>query len=370
MKFTCSKNDLNEALRIVSKAIATKPQTPILSCIFIQTKGDELELQATNYELSFICHIPATIEESGSIALTGRYVLEVVTKMPGDTITFSMMDDDKTIHIQSGQSKFTLLSMNAAEFPQIEHLAGNIQFTLKDNVLRELIRKTIFACATDEGRPVFTGCALTIEGNRVTMAATNIHRLAVISKVFNQEIGSIQIIIPAKILAEVLHMPGGDIPTEVTLTCSYNQISFSTPSVYMASRLIEGQFPSFTNVIPHSFATNVQVDRAAFAAAIDRVALISRAGDYNVVKLQFSNGNIHLHSRNPEIGDADEDVPAEIDGPDLMIAFNANYLIDVMKSMQGDVCRIGLNKELSPAVLREPDDEDFLYVVTPVRTAH
>ena len=134
--------------------------------------------------------------------------------------------------------------------------------------------------------------------------------------------------------------------------------------------LAPSQHTAFPENWINSFATNVQVDRAAFAAAIDRVALISRAGDYNVVKLQFSNGNIHLHSRNPEIGDADEDVAAEIDGPDLMIAFNANYLIDVLKSMQGDVCRIGLNKELSPAVLREPDDEDFLYVVTPVRTAH
>lgn len=370
MKFTCTKNELANALRIVSKAIANKPQTPVLAGIYVRAENNQLELQATNYELGFVSRIQAEVETPGQIAIGGRYFLEVVNKMPGDTITISLDDDARTVHIQSEKVNFTLLSMNPAEFPVIRPLDGNLQFTIKDNVLRTLIKKTSFACSTDEGKPVFTGCSLVVDGTEVTMAASNMHRLSVMKETFDEPIGSIRIIIPAKILNEILHSASSDIPSDITITCSYNQISFVLDNLYMTSRLIEGTFPSYSRVIPNSFATHVQVDTAAFTAALDRVSLIARSDEYNVVKMDFRNKQVHLMARNPEVGDADEYVSAEIDGPDVQTAFNAQYFIDVMKALDSSVCRIGLNQELSPAAVREADNDKFIYVVTPVRTAH
>lgn len=370
MKITCNKNELTNALQIVARAVASKPQTPILSGIYLRAEGTTLELQATNYEIGLVARIEADIEEPGELTVGGRYFQEVVRKLPGENVKLTCTADEKIIHIESAMAKFTLLSMNAAEFPTIQPLEGNLDFAIKDNILRDLIKKTVFACSTDEARPVFTGCSLEVVENKVTMAATNTHRLSVKSETFDQSIGNIKVIIPSRILQELLHTMSSDIPTDVKISCSYNQISFSFDNLYMTSRLIEGQFPNYRGVIPPKFATHVKTDTAAFSAAVDRISLIARAGVYNTIKLEFAGDQIHITSNNPEIGNAEEYIPAEIDGPDIAIAFNAQYIIDVLKNIDSKTCRIGLNQPLSPASIQEEDDDSFVYIVTPVRTNH
>lgn len=370
MKLQCVKSELANALQIVSKAVATKPQTPILSGIYLKASEGVLELQATNYEIGIIARIDADIEEPGEIAISGRYFQDVVRSLPGDNVKLIFSREENILHINSNQANFTLVSMNAAEFPTVKELAGDLQFTIKDNVLRGLIKKTAFACATDDGRPVFTGCSLAISDTKVTMAATNTHRLAVKYETFDQNLGKMKIIIPSKTLSELLHNMTSEIPTDVNITCSYNRISFQFDNLFMTSRLIEGQFPDYNRVIPSSFETHVKLDTAAFAGAVDRVSLISRSGEYNIIKLEFAGGTLHITSNNPDIGKAEETIEAEIDGPDLTIAFNAQYIIDVLKTIETKVCRLDLGKPLTPIAMREENDESFIYIVTPVRTQH
>ena len=138
----------------------------------------------------------------------------------------------------------------------------------------------------------------------------------------------------------------------------------------MTSRLIEGAFPDYHRVIPPEFATVVKLATAEFSSAVDRVSLISRSGDYNIIKLEFANNQVHISSTNPDIGNAEEYIPAEIEGPELTIAFNAQYIMDVLKNVDSEDCQIKLNQPLSPAAIREADDENYTYIVTPVRTAH
>lgn len=370
MKITCNKNELNNALQIVTRAVANKPQTPILSGIFLRAENNTLELQATNYEIGLVARIEAEIEEPGELTTAGRYFQEVVRKLPGDNVSIAIAPDENIVHIQSNMAKFTLLSMNAAEFPVLKPLETDVSFSIKDNILRDLIKKTVFACSTDDSRPVFTGCSLEVTENKVTMAATNTHRLSVKSEMLNEDIGNIKVIIPSRILQELVHNMSSDIPTDVKIACTYNQISFSFDNLYMTSRLIEGQFPNYQGVIPPEFATHVTVDTAAFNAAVDRISLISRSGVYNIIKLDFAENQIHITSNNPEIGNAEEYIPAEIDGPDIAIAFNAQYIIDVLKIIDTKTCRIGLNQPLSPASIQEAESDSFVYVVTPVRTNH
>lgn len=370
MKISCSKTELINSLQFISKAVANKPQTPILAGIYLRAENGILELQATDYEISLVCKIPADIIEAGQITIAGRYFQEVIRKLPGDNVKIEFNNSENIVHIQSNLANFTLLSMNAADYPTITPIDGDIKFTIKDNVLRSLIKKTVFACATDESRPVFTGCYLEIAGTKVTMAATNTHRLAVKYETFDERIGNIKIIIPAKILQELLHNMTSEIPTDVTVTCNYSQISFAFENLYMSSRLIEGAFPDYNRVIPPDFTTTILVNTADFSAAVDRISLISRSGEYNIIKLDFSNSNVKISSNNPAIGNAEEYLPATIEGPDITIAFNAQYISDVLKNIDSPNCRIKLNSALSPAAIREESDTDFIYVVTPVRTNH
>lgn len=370
MKITCNKNELTNALQIVARAVASKPQTPILSGIYLRAEGTTLELQATNYEIGLVARIEAEIEEAGELTVGGRYFQEVVRKLPGENVKLACAADEKIVHIESAMAKFTLLSMNAAEFPTIQPLKGNLDFAIKDNILRDLIKKTVFACSNDEARPVFTGCSLEVTENKVTMAATNTHRLSVKSETFDQSIGNIKVIIPSRILQELLHNMSSDIPTDVKISCSYNQISFSFDNLYMTSRLIEGQFPNYRGVIPPEFATHVKTDTASFAAAVRPHLPYRESRCLQHDQARVAGDQIHITSNNPEIGNAEEYIPAEIDGPDIAIAFNAQYIIDVLKNIDSKTCRIGLNQPLSPASIQEEDDDSFVYIVTPVRTNH
>ena len=368
MKINCLKSELTGAVAIVSKAIAGKPQTPILSGIYLKAENGQLELQATNYEIGFISRIPAEIEEEGQVVVSGRYFQEMIRKLPADRIILTVNNDENTVHIQSGPANFTLLRMNPAEFPVIHRLEGTLSFTTKDNILRTLIRKTVFACSKDESRPVFTGCSLQFDHTKLTIAATNTHRLAVRTETFDTEIGQINVIVPGKFLNDLLHYMTSEIPTDVTVTCSLNQISFEFDNLYLTSRLIEGSFPNYQRVIPQNLPTSAVVDTQAFASAVDRVSLISRSGEYNIIRLQFADNQIHISSNNPEVGNAEESVQASIEGPELNIAFNALYINDALHVIESKQCRIGLDRPLSPVLIRDDGDPTFLYVATPVRT--
>ncbi|MDY2684743.1 MAG: DNA polymerase III subunit beta [Selenomonadaceae bacterium] len=368
MKLTCSKIDLIRALRIVGKGVAPKPETPILSGIYIQALDNHIELQATNYEIGFRYELVAEVEEIGQIAVSGRYFQEVINKLPGDIVTIYYAQSERIVHIESDHTQFTLLSMDPTEFPKLQPISGTLSFTIASNTLADLIKKTVFTCSTDDGRPVFTGCLLRVDGATISMVATNTHCLALKTSKTEQENGQIQIIIPSKILHEIKGIQTGSVPVPVKVTCSYNQISFETENLYVTSRLIEGQFPDYNRVIPPSFQTKVLVKTSALAAAVDRVSLISQSDDYNIIKMNFEDGHIQLTSNSPEIGEAREELQAQIDGPGIRIAFNAQYLKDVLKVIDSENCLLGLNQPLSPAGIREDGSDDFIYVVTPVRT--
>ena len=379
MHITLGKSDLISALQIVSKGLSTKPQTPILSGVYMTAKEGQLELQSTNYELGFIVTIPAEIHAVGTAVLPGKYLTEFARKLPAEEVSIDTKSSDGLAVIKSGSARFTLRTMETSDFPVLHRIEGTLQFTIKDRTLARLVKKSTFACLREEQRdrrPIFTGCQLEVEGKEVTFAATNVHRLAVKSELLEEDTGQIRIIIPAKFLEEITRTITGDVPTDIHVTCSYNQISMSTDSIYMTSRLIEGAFPDYRRVIPQeeNIRTRVILDAAVFASAVERASLIARTDQYNIVKLAFEKGLMRISSNSPEIGEAEETIPAEVTGDDVTIAFNASYLMDAVKSLDSDTFILSLQganaqgMNLSPITIREEVDPDYVYVVTPVRT--
>lgn len=369
MKISCAKNLLVHAVQTVQKAFAAKTTMPILTGIYLSASDNVLELQATDYEIGISCKINVQVYEPGAIVLSGRYFQELVRRLPGDTIEISSENVEKTIQITSNSSQFNLLSLPAEEFPVLKPLTSTNIMQVKDNILQDIIKKTVFACATDEARPIFTGGLLEIDGQDIRMVATNTHRLALKKDVLNTATNSVKMIVPAKILSELARLLVSDTPIDVTVYWHKNQVAFAFDEIYLIARLIEGQFPDYNKVIPPNFATTVLINSDNFFAAVERVSLLAREGEYNVVKLSFKNDEIVINSNNPDIGKACETVPATITGNELDIAFNAKYVTDILKNINSEQLIFSLNTPLSPACIRPADDESYTYIITPVRTS-
>lgn len=358
---------LNHAVQTVQKAIATKTPMPILTGIYLSAKDNKLELQATNYEIGISCTMDAIVEEPGDIVLSGRYFQELVRKLPGDNIEISSSLEDRTIQITSNQAQFNLLSLPAEEFPVLNSPTSDTILTVKDNILRELIKKTVFACANDESKPIFTGALLEIDQHNITMAATNTHRIAIKKDQIGHNVSTVKMIIPSKILNELARIMISDIPMDVTIYYQKNHVSFAFDNIYILSRLIEGNFPDYNKVIPPSFATLITINTDDFMDAVERVSLLARDTDYNIIKLAFKNDCVIITSNNPDVGKACETVPAIMQGNEIEIAFNAKYVTDILKNITSDKLIFSLNTPLSPASIKPIDDESYNYIITPVR---
>lgn len=369
MRIFCSKELLNQAVQSVQKAVATKAQLPILAGIYLYAYDDKLELQATDYEIGIKCTIDAKVDEPGTIVLAGRYFQEMVRKLPGDTIEIASSTEDRTIKVMANSAQFNLLSLPAEEFPVLKQLTSDNYMTVKDNVLKELIKKTVFACANDEARPIFTGGLLEFSSRDITMVATNTHRLALKKDRCEQSTNDIKMIVPAKILTELSRIMTSEIPVDIKIYWLKNQVAFEFENIYIISRLIEGQFPDYNKVIPPSFATTVNLQTKQFLDAVERVSLLARDSDYNVIKLSFKNNAVTITSNNPDIGKACEVVEAAIQGNEVDIAFNVKYISDILKNIDSDELYFSLNTPLSPASVKPVDDNDYIYIVTPVRTS-
>lgn len=373
MKISCDKEKLQHAVQIVQKAVSSKATLPILSGIFLSAEDNKLQLQATDYEIGICCTLDAQVDIAGKIVVSGRYFQELVKRLPGDIVEIAASDEDHTIKITAGASQFNLLSLPAIEFPALKSLfdktTGINSFTIKDNVLRELIKKTTFACSTEESRPIFTGALLELTEEDVRMVATNTHRLAFKkSAIESIKSNNLKIIIPSKILNELARLLTSELPIDVSVCWEKSKMAFSFENVYIESRLIEGQYPDYNRVIPPKFDTVSTINTALFMDAVERVSLMAKDGEYNIIKFQFNSNEVIITSNNPDIGKAYENIPAQTAGTEIAIAFNAKYVTDILKNIGSTELYFSLNTPLSPASITPINDNTYTYIITPVRT--
>lgn len=361
---------LQHAVQSVQKAVATKTPLPILTGIYLSASNNRLELQATDYEIAISCSIEANVEQPGKVVVSGRYFQELVRRLPGETVEISSSQEDSTVRISCNSANFNLLNLPAEEFPVIERIQSSTNtFTIKDNVLRDLIKKTVFACATDESRPIFTGGLFEAENDSIKMVGTNTHRLALKKDTITPIEVPAKLIIPAKILNELARTLNSDTPIDVTVSWEKGNVAFAFDDIYLKSRLIEGTFPDYNRVIPPAFETVVSFETHLFLDAAERVSLMAKDGDYNIVKFRFEQDSIILSSNNPDVGKASETVASVMQGQPIEIAFNAKYMTDILKNLGCDKATISLNTSVSPACVKPADSDKYTYVITPVRTS-
>ena len=364
MKFTCAKNELKDALQVVNRAVAVKPQTPILAGVYLRAEGSTLEMQANNFSLGIITKIPVNTELAGEIVVVGKYFQEIVAKLPGETVTITYVENEAVVKIQSGASVYELLAMKGEDFPKVKSHEVVTSFKIKSAMLKKMIRRTVFSCAADDAtRPVFTGCLFELNGNNITVAATNTHRIAIQKGTFADEVEPMNFIVPAVTLRDLAKMLDSSPDNFVTVDYSGKYVAFTFDNIFMSSRL-----PPYEKVVPASCDIHVKIKVAEMLAAVERVGLISKETEYNTIRFIFTQEGLNISSNSMEVGKAEEHVSATLEGEDIDISFNVKYISEVLNVIESETCRIGLNKPLYPIDVREDDNDDYIYIVTPVRT--
>jgi len=369
VKLSVMQENLARGLSVVSRAVSNR-SLPVLTNVLLKTEDGGLKLTATNLEIGITYWVPGKIESDGATTVPARLLTDLVSTLPaGDRVDLDLQGGD-TLHIKCGRFETHVKGIDADEFPAIGAAGERPTTRVAQNVLRRALAETTFAAASDEARPILTGVLARFEGDQLTLAAADNYRIAVKTIPILDAVPETSVVIPARALNELARVLADvDDPVEILLAAGKNQILFHLDGIDLVSRLIDGQFPNYQQVVPTSHTTRAVLDREELLRAVRPAALIAHESA-NIVKLQVSSdGEPGITvSANAEVGDHVGQVEAAVDGDGTTIAFNARYLADVLTNVSADQFGLELNGPLSPGVFKPVGDERYVHVVMPVRT--
>jgi DNA polymerase III subunit beta len=362
MKISVRRDDLAQRLSVVSRAVSTRATVQILSGILLRPAGDELELAATDMELSLRTTVSAQVEGDGAVVVPGRRLVELAKLLPAEEVEIEHRPEESVVHVTAGSASYTLHTYNAEDFPRLPELDAVSTFTVDREAFLETINRVARSASRDESRPVLTGILARFEAGKLVMAATDSYRLSVKETSLSGQVPELEAIIPARALQELSRIAvAGD---EIELGVHENQVVFSTDGVSMTTRRIDGQFPNYRQLLPETFEHELSLPRAELLDVVRRAAvMIERTSP---LQLRFAEGELTVTARTHEVGESKESLPAPYTGEPLEIGFNADFLRDGLESVNGDEVRVKLINPLRPAVLQGESDE-FTYLVMPIR---
>jgi DNA polymerase-3 subunit beta len=367
MEFTIGRSEFLAGLYLTQGIVERRTTIPILANVLIQTAADGIAIAATDQEIAIRRHCTATVKRKGMLTVGARKLYEMVREIPEGEVRVRQQDNN-WIEIAAGKSRFRLVGLDPREFPTIpEPPPGTAGIRIAGDRLTELIEYTIFAVSADETRVNLNGIYVerTTDG-RLRMVATDGHRLAMITRAVEQVELAKAVTIPRKAVMELRKvLESGD--DAVELSVEGGVAHARRGRVQMSMRLVEGEFPDYTQVIPSKSERIAVVDGASLLAALRRVSVVSSERTRGV-KLQLDRERLDLTTINPDIGEAAEEIEVEYDGDPVSVGFNARYLMDVLGVLPTDRrIEIGLNDEVSPGVVRSVGDADYCYIVMPMR---
>ena len=368
MKFTCYRNDVLDALQVAIRSVAIKPMTPILSGVYMRADGRYLEMQANNFSTGVIIKVPVNTEEPGEVVLTGKKFMDIVRNLPDDTITMYGNDAATTFSLDSGGAHVDLLTMPAVEFPKVKTPDTENSFRIRSTALKNLIRKTVFAVSKDDDRPVFKGCSFEVSENYLTLVATNTHRIAIAREFIRDSDNINSFVVPSETLRGLMqYFDPNDVENYVEVKYSDRFVTFKFDNIYMTSRVIEGEFPPYDRIIPTDATTRVEVNKIEFRETVNFISLVAKESDYNMVTFDIVPGQITISADSPDVGEASKKIEADVSGDSIEISFNVEYILDALRTMDTQRIQLCLNGRYDPILIREHENENFSYVVTPVR---
>ncbi|MGV3532519.1 MAG: DNA polymerase III subunit beta [Chthoniobacteraceae bacterium] len=362
MKFSVSKEKFLAGLQAVQNVVSTRTTLPILSNVLLQARDGQVRFTTSDLDVGITGTIDAHIEREGATTLPARRLATIVRELPAADISIEV-DSKNIASIRCGQSFFKILGLPEEEFPPLPQFEGAKEFKLQQKDLRDALKKTSYAISTDETRYVLNGILFSFRDGKLTMVATDGRRLALVDlEVEFPRSQEIDIIVPTKCVTELGRMTSDS--GELTMSVAENQLAFEVGTTLLVSKLVEGNYPNYRQVIPGEANERVTLEREQFLNSVHRVSLLSSEKS-NSVKLVFTKNNIEIVANTPDIGEARESLPVTYKGRDMAIAFNPEFLMAPLRNLSNEEVYLDLIDEMSPGVIKI--QSPFLYVLMPMR---
>ena len=371
MKFIVTKSDIFKTLSHLQNIVSKKNTLPILSNILIEAENNSLTLSSTDMDISIKETIACNVIDRGSTTLNAHMMFEIIKKLPDASEIEFISNDGKILTIRSNVSKFSLSCLPKDEFPIIEtNINNSKKIIVNSQTILNQINRTKFAISNEETRYFLNGLYFNISSNEknstMTFVGTDGHRLATSSVVINNSIDEIPgVIIPKKTINELSKLLSENYD-DIEIDISINKIIFFIDKLILISKLIDGNFPDYTRVIPKNNNNDLMIDRQNLLSAVDRVSTIANEKSPSI-KLKLLKNLINLSSNNSENSTATEDIEANYEGNDIEIGFNSRYIMDILDNLDGKEIKISFNDNSSPIVIQEKIDSENIYVLMPMR---
>ena len=361
-KFRVTKEKILDGLQRVQNVVSTRTTLPILSNVLVQAGNDGLKLTTTDLDMAIRCTVEAEVSKVGATTLPARKLFLILKEVAGADIEVEI-DDRNAASIRSGSSFYKIMGLPEEEFPKFPSVEGGKSLRIEQPVLRDMLKKTAYAASNDETRYVLNGVYMSFKGNKLTVVATDGRRLALVECDLEVAKGAeAELILPTKVVGELQRLLGDK--GDAKLSIGENQIIVELDGTTLVSKLIEGTYPNFRQVIPAEAKERVQLERELFLAALHRASILVSEKSQSV-KLNFAKNNLTITATTPEVGEATETMAINYKGKDITIAFNPPYLMDPLRNLDADEVFMELTDELSPGVVKV--SEPFLYVLMPMR---
>ena len=366
MKFFCNPKELIYSTSIVQKAVSSKTTLPILKGIFLEAFDQNLRLVTTDMELGIDHVMEANIIKEGSVVVDAKLFGEIVRKLPDSEVEISLKDNSELL-IKCASVKFNILSYNPSEFPELPKIKEEQVYEVPQGLFKNMIRQTVFATAEDETRPILTGVLMEIEKDMLNMVALDGYRVALRKGRIKSELCN-KVVVPGKTLNEINHIMSEEEDEKIKISLTNNHALFTINNTKLISRLLEGEFINYNQVIPKEYSSRVKVETGQLLDSIERASLLGREGHNNLVKFTFTDGKMIINS-NSELGNVHEEIEIEYEGEDLQIAFNSKYFIDALRVVNDDFIYLEFTTALSPGIIKPVSNDNIIYLILPVRLA-
>lgn len=368
MKIVCYKDTILKAINSVVKGGTTKTTMPILEGILIQTNDNEIKLTTYDLEIGIEYIMECEVKEQGSTVVNAVMFSEIIRKLPDTEISISI-NEKNLLEIECEGALYKLATMNPEEFPELPKIEVENSIEISQNVLKTMIRKTIFAVSNEESRPIFTGCLFEVENNKLTLVAVDGFRLALRSIFLNKQSNNFKAVIPGKTLNEVNKIIADSFDT-ITIGISKNQALFEMDNCKIVTRILEGEFLNYKNVIPTNWETRIKVNKNNIQDSFERISLISASSVEKEkkypVKVQVDIGKIVISCTN-QTGDAKEELYVSTEGKNLEAGFNPKYFLDSLKAIEEEEVMIEFGTSISPCLVKSVENKEYTYMILPIR---
>ncbi|MDD3926232.1 MAG: DNA polymerase III subunit beta [bacterium] len=365
MKARIEKGRLSSAIQSIMRAVSNRSTQPILGNTLIEFEEGYLRFTGTDLEIGLRTEVEAQVESTGGVSVPAKIFSEIISNLPGGEIELYQEKENELL-VKQGKAKYSIRTLPASDYPLFPELDKGDICKISASVLQRAIRQVVFASSQDETRPILTGILLEVEGENINLAATDGHRLALRAISLPEKAGEqTAIIIPGRALNELSRLLSSG-EGDVVIRVLSNQIAFIYDRMVLVSRIIEGKYPNYRQVIPSNLPYGTIASREEMSKAVKGAHILAKEGS-NVVRMSFSADRIAVTAVTQDVGDVYEEVGVQYDGEDMDVAFNARYLLDILSILDDEMLQMKTGSPLSPAIIRPVGDEGYTYVVMPVK---